>query len=322
MSRRLPVLPDVPLYPSAWERLRHFFIEIKRQVEQLTPDPIIPGTIQSYSVTSQANVGVVEIVWDPIPNASSYRIYRSTTRDLTTATIICEVYGNGTKRFADSVLESGTYFYWITGVNSLGVEGVPLDLTGVSGVTVTTVSALATDESPNQRVEIDSVNGIRIYDSSNNLTAQFNGTTLSLINGDISGGNITGATFQTAGSGNNRVTIDPTNGFRMYDSSNNLLLQMQASVYAGILLNGLRSIDSNDIFLESNDQSCQLFVSSASNAVSFTAASVARGQIDNNGHQTGAGNLPTSLALRVNNTIKRVNVQQGTGPGFGYLYVG
>lgn len=133
---------------------------------------------------------------------------------------------------------------------------------------------------------------------------------------DITGGSITGTEFMTAGAGNNRVTINTTDGFFMTDSSDITHVQINASVYAGILLNGLRSIDTNDIFMESQDQSVQLFVSQASGRVSFAMGGATRGYFDAS-DGSGAGNQPTSLVIRVNGSLQRVN-RASSG---GFLYI-
>jgi hypothetical protein len=211
------------------------------------------------------------------------------------------------------------------------------------------------------RVEIDSTNGLRIYDAGGTLTAQLNGwsltfgaglidgsaltnstitagklnvSTLSAISANlgtitagsidsntITGGTITGTTVtggivQTAVVGNNRVYMDSTNGLLLLDSSDVTHVQINASVYAGILLNGLRSIDTNDIFMEANDQSVQLFVSQASGRVSFAMAGATRGYFDSS-DGSGAGNQPTSLVVRVNGALQRVN-RASSG---GFLYI-
>lgn len=77
---------------------------------------------------------------------------------------------------------------------------------------------------PDQRIEIDTPNGIRIYNSDNELTAQFNGDELTIL-----GGTIIGATFKTANSPNERIEIDSVNGIRVYNSSNVLVGQIDES---------------------------------------------------------------------------------------------
>ncbi len=209
--------------------------------------------------------------------------------------------------------------------SKLAWDGTTLSITGNISASDILGSTLRTAASPAQRVEIDSANGIRIYDSSNVLVGQFNGSTLTLAGpvitaSDISGGTITGTTFMTAGSGNNRVTIDSTNGLQLIDSGNTTRLQLNSSVYAGLLVNGIRSIDTNSVFMESQSQNVQFFVDQASARASFAITGSTRGYIDDQ-DTSGGGNLSTSAVLRTNGSLKRVAVQQGTGPGFGYLYL-
>lgn len=244
------------------------------------------------------------------------------------------------------------------------ITSITLVSNTITGGTITgTVFKTATS---GLRVEIDSVNGFRAYDSGGTLTVQLNGSTLTfgsgLVDGsaitnstivagklnvstlsaisadlgsitagsitsitinstDITGGTITGTLFQTASSGD-RIEISNATGFQMHDAGGVTRVQIQNSVYGGLLINGIRSIDANDVFVESQDQSAQFFVSSASHVISFVVDSVGRGYLDNHGHETGGGNLPSGLVLLINNTFKRINCQQGTGPGFGYLYAG
>ncbi len=152
-----------------------------------------------------------------------------------------------------------------------------------------------------------------------NLT--WDGTDLTIIGdilaSNITGGTITGSTFMTAGSGANRVTIDSTNGLQVIDAANATQVQLNASVFGGILVTGIRGIV-NDVVIDTNDGANKLNV--ATNAITFTANSVQRGQFDNQ-DTSGGGNLATSAVLRTNGSLKRVAVQQGTGPGFGYLYL-
>lgn len=161
------------------------------------------------------------------------------------------------------------------------------------------------------------------------LAGNMNVSTLSAITADlgtitagsvdsatITGGTITGTTFMTAGSGNNRVTIDSTNGLQLIDSGNTTRVQLSAAVYAGMVLNGIRSIDTNDLFLESQNQTVQLFVSQSSDRVSFVTGSATRGYFDSN-DGNGAGNQPTSLVVKVNGSLQRVN--RASAGGFLYI---
>ncbi len=152
----------------------------------------------------------------------------------------------------------------------------------------------------------------------------WDGSTLAItgniVAADITGGTIIGSSFMTAGSGANRVTIDSTDGLQVIDSGNVTRVKLNAAVYAGMLLNGIRSIDTNSVFMESQSQNVQFFVDQASVRASFALAGSTRGYIDDQ-DTSGGGNLSTSLVLRTNASLKRVAVQQGTGPGFGYLYL-
>lgn len=132
----------------------------------------------------------------------------------------------------------------------------------------------------------------------------------SIVGLTISGGTITGTTLQTAAS-NDRVVIDSTNGVQIYDASNVLQVQMKASVYAGILVSGIRAMTSAQLFLECQDQSVQLFVDQANARVSFAIAGASRGYFDAS-DGSGAGNQPTSLVVRVNGALHRVNYNSVT----------
>ncbi len=152
----------------------------------------------------------------------------------------------------------------------------------------------------------------------------WDGSTLAItgdiVAADITGGTITGSSFMTAGSGNNRVTIDSTNGLQLIDSGDVTRVQLNASVYAGMLLNGIRSIDTNSVFMESQSQNVQFFVDQASARASFAITGSTRGYIDDQ-DTSGGGNLATSAVFRVNGALHRLGCQQGTGPGLGYAYI-
>lgn len=149
------------------------------------------------------------------------------------------------------------------------------------------------------------------------ITADLGAITAGTINAvDITGGTIIGTDIMTDNTGNNRVTIDATNGLQLIDSGNVTRVQLNAAVYGGMLLNGLRSIDTNDIFMECQDQSVQLFVSQASARVSVAIGGSTRGYIDSN-DGNGAGNQPTSLVIRVNGALQRVN--RASAGGFLYI---
>jgi len=134
---------------------------------------------------------------------------------------------------------------------------------------------------------------------------------------DITGGTIIGSTFKTAENGD-RVEIDSTNGIRLFNAADVVFIQIKGTVYAGIQVNGLRSIDANDIFMESQDQSAQLFVSSASDKISFIADSAERGSFDKN-DGSGAGDIPTALTVRADGALRRVNAAAVSG-GKRFLY--
>ena len=175
-----------------------------------------------------------------------------------------------------------------------------------------------------QRVEIDSINGIQIFDSSDVLTANFNGSNLAITGGTIMGGNIIGSTLRTAVTGE-RVEIDSANGIGVYDSSDNLLVHIRASTFSGVRAAGLQAISSSDfgIFCDSGfprilmSDGAELFLNGPGND---------RGGYMDGAGGSGAGNQPTDFVLYFqgsggSRTARRVNVQQGTGPGAGYLYI-
>ncbi len=199
-----------------------------------------------------------------------------------------------------------------------------LTITGAEIAAGTIVAGkLATDSVVAANIAAGEVTAVKINVSDlSAISANLGSITAGSIDAvDITGGSITGTTYETNGPGNNRVTIDATDGVQLIDSSDITHVEMNAAVYAGIQVNGLRSIDTNDIFMEAQDQSVQLFVSQGSGRVSF-AVGVTRGYVDAHGHETGGGNLPSGLVLLMSNSLRRLNCQQGTGPGFGYAYFG
>ncbi|NLB55806.1 MAG: PQQ-binding-like beta-propeller repeat protein [Lentisphaerae bacterium] len=64
----------------------------------------------------------VVVTWTPVPDASSYEIWRSTTDDSDTAERIVYTFSNGT--YSDTGVELGKgYYYWMKSVSDYGVSG-------------------------------------------------------------------------------------------------------------------------------------------------------------------------------------------------------
>lgn len=234
----------------------------------------------------------------------------------------------------------------ISRVNKVSAKTINAETINVTNLTGQTIlGATFKTATSGERIEIDGTHGFRAYNSSNALITQLKGTItfasgmvdgasltggtvtydklsvtdLSAITanlGTITSGTITGASFLTSGPGNNRVTMDSTYGLQLIDSGNTTRVLLDAATYAGIQVNGLRSIDTNDIFMESQDQSVQLFCSQASARVSFAIGGATRGYFDSS-DGSGAGNLPTSLVVRVNGSLQRVN--RASAGGFLYI---
>lgn len=125
-----------------------------------------------------------------------------------------------------------------------------IDAVTITGGTITGTT-FKTASGTGERVEIDSTNGIRIYNSSNTLVAQFKGSALTLAGGSITGGTIVGTSIKTDVSPNARLELDSTNGLRVYNSANALVAQLTQTLVSGSYFNStiaaITDLRTNDI---------------------------------------------------------------------------
>lgn len=125
MSRRdpfiqqIPFLREIPLYAGDWGGIRGFLVDIRNTLERYIRTPEKPSQVVGFNAIPQ-NMGVW-LNWEITPNTAAYRIYRGAT--FSTAIILAEVVGHTTRYFVDCALYTGTFYYWITGLNSFGEEG-------------------------------------------------------------------------------------------------------------------------------------------------------------------------------------------------------
>lgn len=82
------------------------------------PSDSVPGQVVGLTA-STGLAGYIFVSWQSMPGSTTYYIYRNTSDDITTATLLGSV--NGTA-YVDttSLVASTTYYYWIKAWNSIG----------------------------------------------------------------------------------------------------------------------------------------------------------------------------------------------------------
>jgi len=188
----------------------------------------------------------------------------------------------------------------------IGLQRLLIDLrknvTG-SGGTITG-RTFRTAVEPDKRVQITTADGIQIFDENNNLVAQLDGDSLTIL-----GGTITGATFQTAASPAQRVEITTANGIRIYDGTNTLTAQFNG---ADILLNNVFSLADTTTF-----------ITLGAGGVSFADGSSYRGTFSSNGllitSPRIAFNTYTSADVAISSSGTTILIGKADGSGFADL---
>lgn len=91
-----------------------------------TSTPVSPTGVTA----SDSLVAKVQVIWNSVANATSYRIYRGATSDPTAATLL----GTSTITGYDDTTASATvvYYYWVTALNSVGESAKSDSDTGVA----------------------------------------------------------------------------------------------------------------------------------------------------------------------------------------------
>ena len=85
---------------------------------------------QNFAASDEAFFNVVRLSWDALAGATSFRIFRNTTDDLSTATQTANVLFN-TLTYDDTTAVPGTtYYYWVRGFNAVDQLGGAAEDTG------------------------------------------------------------------------------------------------------------------------------------------------------------------------------------------------
>lgn len=120
-------LPDIPfgINPA----LANLLAEMRQQLQVLAVDPAPPAQVTGLALTA-VYPGIL-VQWNRAAKAGSYRIFRNTTSNLTTATPITELAGIGNVSFFDITSNLGTtaVYYWVQAINGLGIPG-PVSIMG------------------------------------------------------------------------------------------------------------------------------------------------------------------------------------------------
>lgn len=136
-------LSDVPLEGSF--ALQNLLADMKSRLEELWQNPNRPA--QPGNVTVTANNLGNNISWNLTPNATGYQAFRNVSGDITTATLLRELPGNGNVSFFDpNDQTTALRYYWIRGVNAKGDPGAfSLMVSGSNFLTDITGTAMGVD---------------------------------------------------------------------------------------------------------------------------------------------------------------------------------
>ena len=83
---------------------------------------IPPRVVYGVSATDTMG-GYIDLQWDPVPGATSYKVYRNTVDDTVTATWINQATTTYVPKYADRTVglaQGTTYYYWVKATNAAG----------------------------------------------------------------------------------------------------------------------------------------------------------------------------------------------------------
>lgn len=119
-------LPPVP-GANNWAGLQGFLQQVKNVLEGQSTNPIRPGAIQNFTVSS-TDSGTL-LVWDPDKDSAFYALYRNSDNNFSQARVIATVHASGGAQRPgffdvagqDEVLSSRVY--WVRGFSATGTPG-------------------------------------------------------------------------------------------------------------------------------------------------------------------------------------------------------
>ncbi len=231
-SAAITPVPPVPNSPDDWGGVQRLLQDLAARAQQAIVRPSTlqqpallntprTGALPAPDSLTASGAGPISLDWAQyadvyLDSFSFFKVYRSATvNNIEVASIVAITPAT---RFVDSnLVVSTTYYYWVAGVTKEGIEGVPSTVSAsFTGFGSTYLADLAVTTA---KLADLAVTGAKI-EAASVTEAKINVGQLSAISADlgtITAGVITGATLQTAASGQ-RVTITSSTGLRAYDS--------------------------------------------------------------------------------------------------------
>lgn len=219
-----PIFPDPPLtgdpQMTAWAQ------EITGLLNSIIVTFNIPGLVTGFTAT--ANNTVIVLRWNATRQASQYRIYRNTSGEFNTATVIASIPASKTGVASLSYQDGQDQtepkrYYWIVGVNERGLEGPKSQMVTIENfATADTSAAFGVDaEALGERDTVVGVNSTTPTGGSDNTVVGYGTTCGSGSPGDnvLAGANIT---ILTSAQGN--VVIGEGSSFTATSTQHNNLI--------------------------------------------------------------------------------------------------
>lgn len=297
-SANKPV-PDVPKNQNDWLGLQRLLQHLWEDAQKIKPNtltqPALLNTPRTGALPIPADLtasgaGPIALNWSAYPQTylealSFFKVYRSITNNLDTASIIGVI--NGT-RFVDSdIVVAATYYYWVAGVTKDGIEGTPATASAsFSGFPTTYLADLSVTAAKIANLTITTT---KISDNSIStpklqalsvVAAKIDVGQLSAISADlgtITAGTVTGATIRTA-SGNPRVELNST-GFHAYNGAGTEVTSIRSDASIGYMVTDSIMGRTTTLALYNVDGSNQSLINIASGKIEFSVQIGTTGEI-------------------------------------------
>lgn len=161
-------LPDVPLSESS--ALQNLLGEMKNHIEDLYQTVNAPPQVSGFTVTSTDLAA--KLSWNATLNTDSYVIWRSSTSSFDKAVVLTKEGGlSHIDPFAQSAVGTKKY-YWVQAESNRGKRGPLSRYQAIADPGVRVIAGVFKTAESGQRIEIDSVNGLRAIDSLGNIFIQ------------------------------------------------------------------------------------------------------------------------------------------------------
>jgi len=93
----------------------------------------LPSTPTNLTASQEEAYNQVHLTWERTERTQSYKIYRSTHKDLSDAVLIAEIDGADSLEYTDTeVFDGGTYYYQVQAAHSKGVGEITEAVTGTT----------------------------------------------------------------------------------------------------------------------------------------------------------------------------------------------